>query len=267
MLGVGVVGVVVSIVASIVGLLLLTELDRALEGSHHLTAQAVGALSSSVALAEDTVVVLQRSLEQTESTTEDLVTAFEDAEAILGATADVSENQVAESLDAVERTLPALIDVGTVIDRTLTALNAVPFGPEYRPDEPFDASLRALQREMDGLPDDLREQAALIREGRESLGDVRLGAEAIAEEMGTLHETLESALGILREYSATATQAGDLVGDSDARLGRQLTLSRVLVVVLGGTLLAGQMVPLGIGWLLLRPQSAAAFLAEASRGV
>lgn len=261
MLGVGGVGVAVSIVASIVGLRLLTELDRALEGSLHLTAEAVDALGGSVVLAEDTVVVLQRSLDETESTTRDLVRAFDDADTLLGATADLSENQVAASLEAVERALPALVDVAAVIDRTLSALNAVPFGPAYNPDEPFDESLRVVQREIAGLPADLREQAALIRDGRASLGAVRAGTETIADEMGTLHATLESALGVLRDYSATATQADDLVGGSDARLNRQLAVSRVLVVILGAVLLAGQIVPLGIGWLLLRPQAAAAFLA------
>lgn len=265
MLGVGGVGVVVSIVAGIVGFRFLAELDRALEGTLGLTAQAVDALGSSVELAEDTVVVLERSLQQTESTTRDLVTAFEDAETVLGATADLSEDQVAASLEAVEQAMPALVEVGAVIDRTLSALNAVPFTPDYRPDEPFDDSLRSLQREMEGLPADLRQQADLLRDGKDSLGTVREGTAAIADDLGTLHTTLGSALSVLRDYSATATQAGDLVGDSDARLGRRLAVARVLVVVLGATFLAGQVVPLGIGWFLLHPQAGAAFLDELRR--
>lgn len=262
MVGVGVVGVVVSVVASVVGLRLLIELDRALEESLGLTAQAVDALGSSVALAEDTVVVLEGSLQHTESTTRDLMTAFEDAEAVLGATADLSEDQIAGSLAAVEQALPALVEVGAVIDRTLSALNAVPFGPDYRPDEPFDDSLRAIQRDMEGLPADLRQQAALIRDGADSLGAVREGTGALADDVGTLHATLGSALDILRDYSATASEAGDLISDSDVTLGRHLAVARVLVVLLGASLLAGQAVPLGIGWLLLHPEAAAAFLAK-----
>lgn len=264
MLVVGGVGVVVSIVGSVVGLRFLTELDRALEGSFGLTAQAVEALGSSVHLAEDTVVVLQRGLQQAESTTRDLAVAFEDAETALGATADLSQDQVAGSLEAVELALPTLIEVGALMDRTLSALNAVPFAPEYRPVEPFDESLRSLQRAMEGLPDDLREQAALIRGGQESLGDVREGTETIADDLGDLHAQLGSALRLLRDYAATAGEAGDLMEHSDARLSRQLAAARILVVVLGASLLAGQLVPLGIGWLLLHPHAAAAFLASAS---
>lgn len=262
MLGVGAVGVVVSIAGSVVGLRLLTELDRAFAGSVGLTAEAVEALGSSVELAEETVVLLEGSLENTESTTRGLAAAFTEAETVLDATADLSENQIADALEAVERAMPALVEVGGVIDGTLTALSAVPFGPDYSPSEPFDESLRTLQDEIDGLPADLREQAALIRDGTDSLRSVREGTEAIADDLGALHGTLESALGVLRDYSATASRAGDLVGDTDRDLGRQLALSRVLVVVLGATLLAGQLVPLGIGWLLLHRQAAAAFFAN-----
>lgn len=260
MLGVGIVGAVVSVIGTVVGLALLAELDGALESSLGLTAEAVEAISSSVELAEDTTVVLEEGLQQTESTIRDLSRAFADAEALLGATADISENQVAGSVGALERALPALVDVGTVIDRTLTALSAVPFAPEYTPQEPFDESLRSLQEEMAGLSDELRAQAALMREGQGSLGAVRSGTEAVADELVILHEALGSALDLMRDYSATAVEAGDLVGGSDDRIGRQLDLARVLIIVLGATVLAGQVVPLAVGWFLLHPEVAAAWL-------
>lgn len=260
LLGVGGVGVAVSIVGSVVGLALLAELDGALKGSLGLTAEAVEAISSSVELAEDTTAVLEDGLQQTEATIRDLERAFADAEALLGATADISEHQVAGSVEAFERALPALINASTVIDRTLTALSAVPFGPGYSPQEPFDDSLRSLQAEMAGLSDQLRQQAALMHEGRASLGAVRSGTEAVADDLVTVHEALGSALVLLGDYSATAVEAGDLVGGSDDRIGRRLDLSRVLIVVLGATVLAGQVVPLAAGWFLLHPEAAAAWL-------
>lgn len=262
LLGVGGVGVVVSIAGSIVGLRLLTTLDRALAGSVGLTAPVVEALGSSGELAEETAVVLERSLQQTASTTRDLAAAFEHAETVLDATADLTEERIAGALEAVERTMPALVEVGGVIDRTLSALDAVPFGPDYRPPEPFDRSLRAVQQEMEGLPAALREQAALVREGRDTLGDVREGTVTIADDLEALHATVGPALDVLRDYSSMASQTRELAGGSDSTLDRQLATARVLLLVLGATLLAGQLVPLGIGWLLLHPQAAAAFLAE-----
>lgn len=262
LIGVGVVGAAVAVGASVLGWRLLSDLEEPLAGGMGVSGQAVEALGSSVDVAQDAVVVLERGLQQTESTTRDLAVAFGDAEAVVGATADISDQRIAESLEAVEQAMPTLVNVAGVIDRTLTSLSAVPFAPDYRPEEPFDESLRTLQAEVAGLSDELRAQAALLREGRDSLSTVREGTVAIADDMGDLQTTLEAALQVLRNYSATAAEAGDLVGPGQTGWSQQLMLGRVLVVVLGATLLVAQTVPLGLGWFLLRPDAAAALVAD-----
>jgi hypothetical protein len=260
LLGIGGVGVVVSLVATVVGLRFLGHLDTALEGSVGVAAEAVDALGATVELAGETVAGVTVILDRTARTTTDLSRALADAEDILLATADLSEDQIAGSLQAVESTLPALIQVAAVIDRTLSALSVIPFGPDYDPDEAFDDSLRAIQREFDGLPEALREQAELIRDGAGELGTTREGTAAIARDLRELRTTLVASNELLDRYAATATEARRLVAVDDADLGRQLGLARLLVLVLGLTLAAGQLLPLGTGWLLLRPELARTFL-------
>jgi hypothetical protein len=260
LLGIGGLGVVVSLVATVVGLRFLGQLDTALVDSVGVAAEAVDALGSTVDLAGETVSSITVILSRTAASTRDLSAALADAEEVLLATADLSEQQIAGSLEAVEDTLPALIQVAAVIDRTLSALSVVPFGPDYDPAEPFDDSLRALQTELDGLPEALRAQAALIRDGGRDLATTREGTTAIADDLDELQTTLASSGALLDRYAATASEARQLVTRDD--LGRQLTLARVLVVVLGLTLAAGQLLPLGAGWLLLRPELARRVLAE-----
>jgi hypothetical protein len=265
LLGIGGLGVVVSLVATVVGLRFLGQLDTALVDSVGVAAEAVDALGSTVDLAGETVSSITVILSRTAASTRDLSAALADAEEVLLATADLSEQQIAGSLEAVEDTLPALIQVAAVIDRTLSALSVVPFGPDYDPAEPFDDSLRALQAELDGLPEALRAQAALIRDGGRDLATTREGTTAIADDLDELQTTLASSGALLDRYAATASEARQLVTRDD--LGRQLTFARVLVVVLGLTLAAGQLLPLGAGWLLLRPELARSFLlAPAGRG-
>ncbi|MEX1161970.1 MAG: hypothetical protein WEB03_00165 [Nitriliruptor sp.] len=257
---IGTLGVVASVLATIVGMRLLGSLDRALEDSVGVAAEAIDALGATVELAGETTARLAVTLERTATTTRDLSAALADAEQVLRATADISEDQVAGSVEALEDTLPALVQVAAVIDRTLSALSVVPFGPEYDPAEPFDDSLRAVSEELDGLPEALREQAELIREGSRELRTARVGTAAIADDLDSLGTTLERSTELVERYAATAAEARELVSD-DADLGRQLALGRVLVLVLGLTFAAGQLLPLGAGWLLQRPDVAAAFLA------
>jgi hypothetical protein len=261
LVSIGLFGVVVSLVATVVGLRFLGHLDTALEGSVGVAADSVDALGATVELAGDTLTGITTILERTERTTRDLSGALANAEQVLLATADLSEEQLAGSLDAVEDTLPALIQVAAVIDRTLSALSVVPFGPDYDPAAPFDDSLRSLQDELDGLPESLREQAELIRDGGDELAAAQAGTVAIADDLEDLRTTLAASGELLERYAATTTAARELVTADEADLGRQLVLARVLVVVLGLTLAAGQLVPLGTGWLLLRPDLARRVLA------
>lgn len=261
LLGIGTVGALVSVLAMVVGWRFLSELDGALESSLGVTAEALDALDASVALADETVGRIEAVLTRTERTTDELAGTIDDTAAALEGVADLSEQELAGSLAAVERSLPALIDVAAVIDRTLGALSRVPFGPDYDPDEPFDDSLREIQRQMDGLPEGLREQAALIRDGQRGLSDLGRGVEGLADEVGAMAATLAAADELLDEYASTAGEAQQVIADSDSSLGTQLAVARGLVVALGLVLVVGQLVPLGLGWILLRPEAGRAFLA------
>jgi hypothetical protein len=68
-----------------------------------------------------------------------------------------------------------------------------------------------------------------------------------------------------RERTVRSSDARQLVTANETDLGRQLTFARVLLLVLGLTLAVGQVLPLGTGWLLLRPELARAIMTHPSR--
>lgn len=266
LVGVGLVGAVASLAGAVVGFRFLGQLSGALDATIVVTADAVTSLRSSVEVGAETVASVERVLDETESTTRDLSLALRDAERALTGVARLSEDDIAGSLAAVEDALPALIEVAGVMDRTLSRLATLPFGPAYAPEEPFDASLRTVQREFADVPDRLREQADLIREARDGLTTVRRGTTRVADDLATLNTALASSGSVLEGYLATVEDADDLVSGSSARLRTHLALGRVLVLVLGAVLLVSQVVPLGLGWALLRPDVASAFLRASSPG-
>lgn len=260
LLAVGVLGAVTSVLGALVGFRFLSQLGGALDDSLGVTAGAVESLQATVELGADTVEAVERALAETETTTRELGVALRDAEQALAGVARLSEREIAGSLDAVERSLPGLIDVAAAIDQTLSRLAALPFGPAYDPDEPFDESLRAVQEEFAGLPEQLRDQAALIRDAGDGLGTVRRGTTGVADDLHTLTTTMAAASELIDGYAATAEDAATIVSDGHDDLRTNLLLARVLVLVLGASMLVSQVVPLGAGWFLLRPEAAAAFL-------
>ena len=250
LVGVGALGVVLSLAGTVVGLRLLGGLDAAVRDSIALTADALEVVDRSVEVTEGAVGSLTDALGSTEAAARQVATGVGDAVGVLDATADLTEGEIAASLQEVEDALPALIEVAEVIDGTLSALSNV--GVDYDPDEPFDDSLRAIQREVDGLPEALRTQAQLVREASSSLAGVRRATLAIADDLARLEAALRDARGLMEEYSATAAGARAVVDRRAGDLDGDVRLARALVVALGLTMATTNLAPLGVGWVLLQ---------------
>lgn len=247
----GALGVVLSLAAVVVGLRLLSGLDGALRDSIALTAEALDVVDRSLQATEGAVGSLTDALGSTEEAARQVATGVGDAVGVLDATADLTEGEIAASLQEVEDALPALIEVAEVIDTTLSALSNV--GVDYDPDEPFDDSLRAIQRELDGLPEALRTQAELVREASSSLGGVRRATVTIADDLGRLELALRDTRDLMADYSSTAAGARAVVDRRAGDLDGDLRLARALVVALGLAMTVTSLAPLGVGWVLLQP--------------
>jgi hypothetical protein len=262
LVGLGIIGLLASLGGILIGRSLLAEADLAMQRSLALTGESLEALEASIQVAEETVVLIEGGLEQAEVTTRALVGTVEEGSVLLEATAELTEDRVAGGLEAVDDALPSLIQVAAVIDRTLSALSSVPFGPSYNPDEPFDQSIREIQRSIAGVPEDLREQAVLIRAAGENLGEVAIGTEAIADDLSAIRTGMAGAVDVLGDYTVTAAGASELIADTRDGLGDQVRLARWLITLLGLVIAAGQIIPLALGWSLLRPAGERPLLRE-----
>ena len=154
---------------------------------------------------------------------------------------------VASSLESVQRSLPTLIQVGGSIDATLRALDDLPVGPVYDPEEPFDETLAALEKDLEQLPGDLREQARTIGRAGTNLRDVGEQSVEVADAITDVRSSLDEAATVLGEYRQTAGRARTLLDDTTADLDQRLLVLRVLVVVLGLVYCCGQALPVYLG--------------------
>ena len=250
MIAVGMCGVLAGVAAVAVGLWLLTDLQDLLGRSLGLSAQSLTAVDSSLAVATESVTVVQEGLGDAEITSRGLQGSLTEGAALLEETARLTRNDVAASLESVERSMPALIQVGGTIDTTLRTVDQLPLGADYSPQEPFDVTLRALQEDLAGLPDDLREQADAIAAAGGTLRKVGGQSVAVADSISEVRSSLDDAGRVLGEYQTTASDARGLLDQTEADLARRLLVVRVLVVVLGLIYCAGQVLPMYLGYRL-----------------
>lgn len=247
MRAVGIVGVLSGVATIAVGLWLVQDLDLLLGRSLDLTAESLTTVDASLSVATDTVGVVDDGLSRAEQTSRGLEGTLVDGADLLGETGRLLRGDIAASLESVQRTMPALIQVGGTIDATLRAVDQLPVGPEYNPEEPFDDTLRSLQEDLDGLPEDLRTQADTIDDAGANLRQVGRQGAAIATSLGDVRASLTEAGDVLGTYRSTAGEARDLLTQTSDDLGRRLIVVRILIVILGVVFCAGQALPLYLG--------------------
>jgi methyl-accepting chemotaxis protein len=239
---VGIAGVVSGLAAIAVGLWLIQDLDVLLRRSLTLTTESLTTVDSSLMVAAESV-----TLADAERTSRGLEDSLADGSALLRETARLTRSDIATSLESFERSMPALIQVSGTVDQTLRAVDNLPVGPEYDPAEPFDETLQALQQDLDGLPEDLRDQADAIDAAGDNLGRVGRQSVEISDAMAEVRASLTETGRVLDEYQATTGQARDLLADTRSDLNRRLWVLRALVIVLGVIYCFGQLLPIYLG--------------------
>jgi hypothetical protein len=244
---VGLVGVFAGGLAIALCLWLLHDVDVMVGRSLTLTAESLGTVDASLEVATDSVATIGDGLAQAERTSRGLEDSLTDGADLLDETARLLRGDVASSLESVKRSMPALVQVGGTIDTTLRAVDQLPVGPSYDPDEPFGETLAALRDDLQDLPRDLRSQADTVDEASDNLRVVGQQGERIAVSMTDVRTSLDDASAVLGEYRTTAGDARDLIDETTADLGRRLVVLRVLVVVLGLIYCVGQTLPLYLG--------------------
>jgi methyl-accepting chemotaxis protein len=249
---VGIVGVLSGVIAAAIGLWLLRDLDVLLERSLGLTAESLTTVDSSLSVATDSVAVVGDGLGDAESTSRGLKGTLDEGADLLGQTSSLLRGDVAASIESLSESLPTIIQVGGTIDTTLQALDELPVGPTYEPQEPFDETLQALSENLEGLPADLRRQATTIDSAGDNLRDVGAQGEEVATAIADVRTTLDEANEVLSQYEATASEARTLIDNTTADLGRRLNVLRALVILLGAVYCASQGLLLYMGHRLAR---------------
>lgn len=258
MVAVGVLGVVVGMAVAVAGWWFVGTARDAVDGSLALTAQALETLDASVALSAETVATIDTGLGDVRRATGGAAEALGRGEELLAASAELTGTRLADAIAAADRSLPAIEGVAEVIDTTLQALDALPVGPAYDPEQPFDQSIRDLQEALGPVPGELREQADLLEELSASVGSAGRDAAAVAEDVGAVDASLDEALRLLTSYAASGAEASERVEQARARTRAQAGAARAALVALGLSAALGQVVPLTVGWWVLTGRHRAA---------
>jgi hypothetical protein len=198
-----------------------------------LLATASASLGDSLTLTRATVAAVSEGLGDLDGTVRSLEPSLVAGGTVLSSAADLSGGNLADSIDAVNASLPGLERAAVAVDLALTTFGQLPLTPDYDPQQPLDESVRQLEASLTGVPQQLRDNAVLLDQA--SAGMTEAGRAT-----GTLAADLERVQGGLDEAEA------QLMARSD-ELRRRTALGHLAIWILAATLAFGQVVPLLLG--------------------
>jgi hypothetical protein len=247
---VGVIGLIGSLIAGIVGWVVVARAQETVAGSVVPVTRVVANISETIEASQVIVERTTETIESIENATRSTVRTLRSVGEVLGETASLAEGEVVDSLESAVDTLPGLISTGRIIDRTMRALSFV--GVDYDPDLPLDVALAELQSSLAPLPDQVRRQVELLAEVQSDIDEI---ADDARELTGVLFETRLDMLDtekVLASAARNAAAAADSAATIETEVERLGALGRVLVLAVTLALLAASLTPLVVGLYLSR---------------
>lgn len=241
-----VVGLLIAVVAPVVGWRLVGRFERTLDESLTIVGDSLVTLEDTIALADELIDGVSDGLIATEEALDAAVTSFDDAEALV-AELDTLIGEVAPTIENVASAVGDVADVGATIDDVLGRLGDLPFGPDYDPATP-------LGEELGRIADDLSPVASSLTDTSSELGTLVSGTDDLATEVGALadavgqvNDDLAGSGVLLDQYLASTRSAQELADTARDDLEGDVALARVLIVVLAIVVALGQIVPYWYG--------------------
>lgn len=261
MLLIAIIGVILSVAGTFVVWSMIDGLGDGIDATLELTSQSLDTVADSLLLTKSTVEDVTKSVDTVEITTSNLSTTISDTRPLIDQVSVVTTEDVPDSLEAVEDTLPNVAAVAGTIDDTLETLSGFSvnqtilgvnfgfdLGIEYAPEEPFDESINEIGGSLEGVPDRLRALEPFLATTNENFRIISDNVETLAGDLGAINENIEDVQPLLDDYLDIVYQTQDLVNQTRRGLRDQLRPVKTIVMVLFIWIGLTQVTPLYLGW-------------------
>lgn len=258
----GVVGLVGSLVAVAIGLVLVDRARESITVTVDPVIRVVGDVMESIDASRVIVERTTDAIESIETATRSTVRTMVSVRDVLDETADLAGGGVADSLESAVGSLPGLVSTGRVLDRTMRALSLV--GVDYDPEIPLDVALADLETSLAPIPDQIRDQVDLIGSVGENLDVIADDARALSAVLFESRLDMVDADRALSSALRNAESAVESLETVRADIGSYTALARALVVAAGIALTTAALAPLLLGFHLRRVEDGQAPVDQAA---
>lgn len=197
---------------------------------------ATGVVSETSEMIEETIDTadavidsVSSGLDGADTIVADIAESTDRTAAVIDDASQLLVTDVADSVEAIEASLPALVGAGRVIDDTLSALSI--FGVPYDSEVPFADALVDIDRSLDGLAEELRAQGGDLGAIAEPVRSAGVETARLATTLSDIQIALADARLQLADYRTSSTALSEVPGGAPVDPGLLTVLGRMFSLV------------------------------------
>lgn len=208
-------------------------------------ADALDALGSDLEAADETLAAIEDGLGTLAEAAGSASVELARTEPLLAETRRVVTEDVPDSLQAVQSTMPALIDVAAAVDDTMRLLSILP-NVNYDPEVPLDEALGGVADSIADLPLQLQAQRATLLQAERTLVTLSGDIVETADGLDTIRAAVADTRPAIAANTATIREAATTLraADAEIHLGAGVVLLAIAAAAL--VLLEGAAAWLGL---------------------
>jgi hypothetical protein len=261
---IGIGGVGLSIAGIIVGRDIVDGISDNVLGNLELTTEGLTAVEDTLILAKEALSDVNDGLDTVERTAVNVSIAISDTQPLVNEIALIASEDLPNSLEAIEQTMPSLVQVAGAIDTTLVTLNnfridenilglriQYDLGIDYQPDVPFDESVALLGESLEGLPERLRALDQTLQTSTDNLVIISDDVLQLSGDLNIINSRLAEVDPLLDEYIRIIQETNDRTRFTRLNLQAQLEMIKTIVTIAAIWFGLNQLVPIYVGWEML----------------
>ena len=243
---IAVIGVVVSIVATVVAWQFLSDLDRNLGQSLTIGEEAAATLVDTIDVADQVVGDLDRGLQTLDTTLGTLAGTSENTGEVAATAARIA-GRLPDSFDQVDAALGTVESLSSTIDTALRAVSRIPLGPDYDPSTPLPDAVAELRDAFGPIGDDLAQLSSELDGFAGRSDDLAADIDGVAADVQATRDSLALSTDLLTRYHTTATEAEALARSGRGDFAGSLRWMRLVLVLVGVFAVIAQYLPWWLG--------------------
>lgn len=273
--------VAVAVAGVVFGRMAIDQLGNGLDGTVGLAGESLGTVVETLEFAKSAVGDVNTGLDTAVQSAADAAGVIIDTQPLLRDVTTIASEDIPNSLDALQETIPTLVSVGGDVDQALTVISdldlniqAPPFSIppitfvgfqgvefsgidvsfdsfEYDPPVPLADSIETLGGTLEGVPENLRSLSGGLGTATDNLGLISDNILLISQDLDAINDRLTEVPGLLDQYIGQVQTVARSLISLEKTLPDQLRVLKLALTIAMTWFGLTQLAPLYIGGTLL----------------